>query len=775
MRRWILGILALLAFEQVAQAQFVTVNATVLDPNGIPYAGGRGNVDFVPSPSATQVPLLSGSTFQTSFTIASLDSFGAFTLAGLADNNLITDGHSSPPASKWHFSIVSQDGKTAFGCTITITGVTQNISAALQACAAPFPSSVASAASLLGPGSISGTFSGNHTLTGNETTQGNDIHNGTETFSGPINGSAKWVDVIGGTPDPLANVNTVLNTKLYSTNPLTMPQATYFSQIDISGSHAGAPLSFGADFGQFIQFRVHDTTGTWPSFWEGDAIEAEAEAFGSMAIALPNYRLCALCGQTFIDDKGTDSIVVPFASDIISRGPFRNTSAVSRPGTMAGINGNTAVTGAGGTNLVAGDVGKLLWVDAAGNGSQALSVGTIQSVNVGAQTLALTSGWTWITTTAGWWQTTAVGATGPDGSTSSIGSAYSATLTQPIVGSNENLALRIGGVAGHPEESIQGVFDNLAIHQWAYGLQNNSNTQSNDFIVKNFITNANAIFLRFRTPGNDGASQRGDSYLNASGVNGRMNFNWMPTFAGEGPPTNVGTGGSCFGAGGSAAAMAAAPCGTTGVISIPFGGVFTARNSGNTNDIQLIQSLGVNSVQVGDAVNTNFIQLFSASGVTLNHTVTPNVAAVANLGTSLLPFLNLCLGTAATNNFCTSVAATAAAHTIAYPDPGTATTLTSGLSYNSTIGYYVTKRATGGCTTAASIGGVCAAPITVTWGPTLPNTNYSVVCTPNGAATNLPSSPYWTAKTATTATINYFAITAAAASWPSVDCMAILD
>lgn len=151
----------------------------------------------------------------------------------------------------------------------------------------------------------------------------------------------------------------------------------------------------------------------------------------------------------------------------------------------------------------------------------------------------------------------------------------------------------------------------------------------------------------------------------------------------------------------------------------------------------------------------------------------PNVAGTIDLGTTLLPFGNLWLGTAATNNFKFAPAATAAARTINIPDPTLTTTL--GLSYNATIGYYVSKKGTAGCTTAASIGGICATPITVTWGVTLPNTNYSVVCTPVGAPTSTPSNPYAITKSATTVTVNYFAIQAVAASWPAIDCMAILD
>lgn len=101
---------------------------------------------------------------------------------------------------------------------------------------------------------------------------------------------------------------------------------------------------------------------------------------------------------------------------------------------------------------------------------------------------------------------------------------------------------------------------------------------------------------------------------------------------------------------------------------------------------------------------------------------------------------------------------------------------TRGLSYNTTLGYYVSKRGTAGCTTAASIGGVCASPIVVTWPTPLPNTNYSVTCS-GMTPTNVPTNPYVVSsgKTTTTVTVNYFAITAAAASFATVDCNAVLD
>src|SRR6266850_5819517 len=139
MKRALLALLFLTFSAVSARAQFTTLTATpVKDPNGAPYVNCRGNGAFVPSPSTTQVPLLSGSTFQTDVPISSCDSFGNLTIT-LADNNAITDGHAGSDVSKWRLNISSQDGKTNFSCTLVITGATQDVTAALQACAAPLP------------------------------------------------------------------------------------------------------------------------------------------------------------------------------------------------------------------------------------------------------------------------------------------------------------------------------------------------------------------------------------------------------------------------------------------------------------------------------------------------------------------------------------------------------------------------------------------------------------------------------------------------------------
>lgn len=140
MKRSALAIIVLLlsALGVRAQSGFTQVHAVVLDPTGQPYANCSGNASFVPSPSATQVPTIGGSVFPTTAVIASCDSFGAFSLK-LADNNVVVDGHTSPPASQWNFAISAQGGTPGFSCVMTITGAAQDVSAQLQACAAPLP------------------------------------------------------------------------------------------------------------------------------------------------------------------------------------------------------------------------------------------------------------------------------------------------------------------------------------------------------------------------------------------------------------------------------------------------------------------------------------------------------------------------------------------------------------------------------------------------------------------------------------------------------------
>lgn len=133
-----------LAFASPARAQFTTVTAQVKDSNGSLYSNCVGNVSFVPAPSATTVPLIQGSTFSTTVVIASCDSNGNFSVV-LVDNNQVSDGHSVPPASQWQFNICTAVNafpiQYCFQAPLTITGATQNITAALTAVAPLLPPS----------------------------------------------------------------------------------------------------------------------------------------------------------------------------------------------------------------------------------------------------------------------------------------------------------------------------------------------------------------------------------------------------------------------------------------------------------------------------------------------------------------------------------------------------------------------------------------------------------------------------------------------------------
>src|SRR5208283_2967551 len=121
-----------------AWGQFTTATGYVLDPTGAPYQQCKGSAAFVPSPTATTIPTIGGSIFQTDVPINSCDSFALLSII-LADNNLVYDGHTGPVASQWNFAISSQDGKTSFQCKMTITGSTQTITSQLQTCAPILP------------------------------------------------------------------------------------------------------------------------------------------------------------------------------------------------------------------------------------------------------------------------------------------------------------------------------------------------------------------------------------------------------------------------------------------------------------------------------------------------------------------------------------------------------------------------------------------------------------------------------------------------------------
>jgi hypothetical protein len=110
---------------------------------------------------------------------------------------------------------------------------------------------------------------------------------------------------------------------------------------------------------------------------------------------------------------------------------------------------------------------------------------------------------------------------------------------------------------------------------------------------------------------------------------------------------------------------------------------------------------------------------------------------------------------------------------ISIPDPGGNAILA--LSLNSGTALYQAKRAVSGCTTAGSIGGICASPLVVKWPASFADTNYSAGCSASGLPTNLPSAPYIISKALDSITVNYSAGTQAPASWTTIDCWAIHD
>jgi hypothetical protein len=122
-----------------AAAQFTTVTGTVVDPNGIPYAGGTISPILV-IPSGAGSPTLNGAGYTPPSQPTGLDNNGSFTLR-LADNAVLL-----PASTKWNFMVCSAKGTvnpaigTGSQCftlasAITITGASQSITTNLHAAA----------------------------------------------------------------------------------------------------------------------------------------------------------------------------------------------------------------------------------------------------------------------------------------------------------------------------------------------------------------------------------------------------------------------------------------------------------------------------------------------------------------------------------------------------------------------------------------------------------------------------------------------------------------
>lgn len=113
---------------------FTTVTAIIKDSSSNIYTNARvvATLDQSFLPAGSGPPLLAGRSVFSTFEIAITDSFGNLTLT-LADVNQIT-----PPGCVWDFTVVNNTGLIGFTLqNQVITGATQDISAALQAVAAP--------------------------------------------------------------------------------------------------------------------------------------------------------------------------------------------------------------------------------------------------------------------------------------------------------------------------------------------------------------------------------------------------------------------------------------------------------------------------------------------------------------------------------------------------------------------------------------------------------------------------------------------------------------
>ncbi len=131
---FVLRFALLFALVGSCAAQFTLVTATVVDPNGVPYADGNVSAQVVTSGTT---PTLNGLSFSMSSGPANLSATGSFTMSLVSSTAMV-------PNLPWLFTICSGigtvlpaggPGPVCFTSLITITGATQNISATLNAVA----------------------------------------------------------------------------------------------------------------------------------------------------------------------------------------------------------------------------------------------------------------------------------------------------------------------------------------------------------------------------------------------------------------------------------------------------------------------------------------------------------------------------------------------------------------------------------------------------------------------------------------------------------------
>lgn len=215
----------------------------------------------------------------------------------------------------------------------------------------------------------------------------------------------------------------------------------------------------------------------------------------------------------------------------------------------------------------------------------------------------------------------------------------------------------------------------------------------------------------------------------------------------------------------------------TGATVNLFHGHFENPNGSTTNDfitlaancVQCILNLhGGKFLEDSSSARTEFISNLATNGG-------GGVNYIFVNGAQFIPAENVAQCLRAASNVFVQIIATS--HLINSNGNG----FTCNLLYNSNFtseylgGIMQSKRGTAGCTTGGAAGNNCASAITVTWPLGFGDTNYSATCTGQGTPTNAPSGPYVVSKANGSITVNYFAITAAAASYPTVDCVAVHD
>jgi len=171
--------LLLSAYISSAQGGNTSITGQIKDHSGNLYTNSQVNIIFFDPGTSGKLPLLNGSTFQTTYTGYATDSNGNLPPISLPDNGNIGTS-SGATGTQWVFSICFSDRQTCFqtkqtiNCSLnlpaTCTSNSINITAALQSASAPLPV-VPQPASLTANNAFTGanTFSGGGSFRGMST------------------------------------------------------------------------------------------------------------------------------------------------------------------------------------------------------------------------------------------------------------------------------------------------------------------------------------------------------------------------------------------------------------------------------------------------------------------------------------------------------------------------------------------------------------------------------------------------------------------------------